>query len=168
MDGYLPAVRAALAIAHDDGLIPANPASALKVRAPKAVKLRERDLSDDEAAAILRATMGPHSEKLAPDHARARRWVPWLCAYTLATFKTLTLRSPRSILPMWLRSMPAASTSASCDRPRSTRFSDRRASLRSLTSVSVWIEWGSTSYQSRRTQYDARRLPWARPAAALR
>jgi len=90
VDGYLPAVRVALAVAHDDGAIPVNPASGLKVRAPKAVKLRERDLTDDEATMILRAALGPQPEKLAELHARARRWVPWLCAYTGARVGEMT------------------------------------------------------------------------------
>jgi integrase len=90
VDGYLPAVRAALAIAHDDGLIPANPASGLKVRAPKPVKLRERDLTDDEAETILRASLEPQPARLAEKHALARRWVPWLCAYTGARVGEMT------------------------------------------------------------------------------
>lgn len=80
--GYLPPVRVTLAIAHDDGALAANPASAIKVRAPKAVKLRERDLTDDEAQTILQAALGHQSPKLDAKHALARRWVPWLCAYT--------------------------------------------------------------------------------------
>ena len=90
VDGYLPAVRVALAVAYDDGVIAINPASGLKVRAPKAVQLRERDLTDDEAATILKAALGRHSDRLAPGHARARRWVPWLCAYTGARVAEIT------------------------------------------------------------------------------
>jgi integrase len=90
VDGYLPGVRAALAIAHDDGAIPANPAAGLKVRAPKAVKLRENDLTDDEAVTILRATLEPPPAKLDTKHALARRWVPWLCAYTGARVGEIT------------------------------------------------------------------------------
>ena len=90
VDGYLPAVRVALAIAHDDGAIAGNPASGLRVRAPKAVQLRERDLTDDEAAAILKAALGRHSDRLAPEHVLARRWVPWLCAYTGARVGEIT------------------------------------------------------------------------------
>jgi len=88
--GYIPAVRVAFNVAFEDGIISANPASALKVRAPKAVKLRERDLTDDEAATILKATMGPQPAGLAVDHARARRWVPWLLAYTGARVGEIT------------------------------------------------------------------------------
>lgn len=73
VDGYVPAVRVALAIAHDDGAIPANPASALKVRAPKVAKLRERDLDDVEAITILRASLLPQPVGLSEKHALARR-----------------------------------------------------------------------------------------------
>lgn len=60
---------------------------------------------------------------------------------TRATFKTLTLRSPRSILPMWLRSIPASSASASCDKPRASRAARIAApSLLSFASVSVWTD----------------------------
>lgn len=79
-DGYLPAVRVAFAVAHDDGSIPANPASGINVRAPKVAKLRDRDLTDGEAKTILRAALGPRPPKLDPKHALARRWVPWLLA----------------------------------------------------------------------------------------
>lgn len=89
-DGYLPAVRVALAVAYEDGSIPTNPAAGLKVRAPKPVKLRERELSNEEAASILRGTLQPQPERLSPEHALARRWVPWLCAYTGARVGEIT------------------------------------------------------------------------------
>lgn len=90
VDGYLPAIRAAFAVAYEDGQIPANPASGLKVRAPKPMKLRERDQTDVEAATILKATLEPQQDRLASDHALARRWVPWLCAYTGARVGEIT------------------------------------------------------------------------------
>lgn len=89
-DSYIPAVRVALGIAYEDELIPANPASGLKVRAPHAVETRERDLTDEEALTILKATLAPHSDKLPAHHALARRWVPWLCAYTGARVGEMT------------------------------------------------------------------------------
>lgn len=90
VDGYLPAARAAFSIAYDDGAIHANPVTGLKVRAPKAVKLREREHSDQEAATILKAALGAQPERLSEHHSRARRWVPWLCAYTGARVGELT------------------------------------------------------------------------------
>lgn len=88
--GYLPPVQLTFSLAHDDGTIPANPASGIKVRAPKAHKLHDRDMSDDEAKTILRASLGPQPAKLDPVHALARRWVPWLCAYTGARVAEIT------------------------------------------------------------------------------
>lgn len=79
IDGYLPAASAAFAMAYEAGEIPANPVTGLKVRAPKPTKLRDRDLSDSEAATILRASLTVQSDKLAASHSLARRWVPWLC-----------------------------------------------------------------------------------------
>ncbi|MBD2841515.1 DUF6538 domain-containing protein [Erythrobacter rubeus] len=79
---YLAAVRLTLSIAHDDGFIPDNPAKGLTVRAPKAAKLRSRDLSDAEARTILEASLQPPPDSLAQSHALARRWVPWIMAYT--------------------------------------------------------------------------------------
>jgi len=89
-DSYVPAMRVTLSIAYEDELIPANPASNLKVRAPKAIETRERDLTDDEALTILKATLEPQGDRLPSHHALARRWVPWLCAYTGARVGEMT------------------------------------------------------------------------------
>jgi integrase len=45
-------------------------------------KVRSKGFSDDEARAILAAALnyGPGSER--PCTAFAKRWVPWLCAFT--------------------------------------------------------------------------------------
>lgn len=98
VDGYLPAVRSAFAVAYEDGAIPSNPAASLKVRGPKPVKLRERDLTDDEAATILRASLEPQSDRLSTEHALARRWVPWLCAYTGARVGEITQLRAKDII----------------------------------------------------------------------
>lgn len=59
-----------------------NVAASVVVRVPKKAKLRERDFTDAEAARILSATLTPPSGRMAGKYALARRWVPWLCAYT--------------------------------------------------------------------------------------
>ena len=72
-------------------LIPANPASGLaKVRAAKALKLRERDFTKAERKAILAAALVPAPGKLSAPRKLARRWVPWLCAYTGARVNEMT------------------------------------------------------------------------------
>lgn len=65
--------------------LPSNPASGVTVKMGKKVKLRERDFTDDEAAAIL---SGASAVDLGPTPRNsfktrlAKRWVPWLCAYS--------------------------------------------------------------------------------------
>ena len=61
---------------------PVLPAETTAVRVPKAVKLRERDFTAAEAKAILTHSLEPATGKLSPEHQFARRWIPWLCAYT--------------------------------------------------------------------------------------
>ena len=78
---YLCALRATLAWAVEKRLLANNVAHAVKVRVPKKVKLRDRDFSQDEARKILEATLCDFTS--CNVHERlARRWIPWLCAYT--------------------------------------------------------------------------------------
>ena len=81
-DKYLTSVRAMLAWAVEEQELPANVAEGVKVRVPKQPKLRDSDFTADEARSILAATLVPASAKLSAGHSRARRWVPWLCAYS--------------------------------------------------------------------------------------
>jgi integrase len=60
--------------------IPSNPFAAVKVTVPKKQKLRERSFRSHEAQTILRAASGI-ADVSSPTEA-AKRWVPWLCAYT--------------------------------------------------------------------------------------
>lgn len=81
-DVYLASVKVVFGWAVDNLRIPSNPAHGVKVRVPKSVKLREPGFTDAEALMILRAALVPPSSNLAPENVLARRWVPWLCAYT--------------------------------------------------------------------------------------
>lgn len=79
---YLSALKTAFKWGLENVKLPTNPAELVRVRAPRAVKLRSKALSDSEAVTILRATLMPPPTRLSPERAFARRWVPWLCAYT--------------------------------------------------------------------------------------
>jgi integrase len=81
-DKYLTSVRAMLQWAVEEQKLPANVANEVKVRVPKQARLRDPDFTLDEAKSILKATLVPVSGRLSPGYARARRWIPWLCAYT--------------------------------------------------------------------------------------
>jgi integrase len=90
-DSYLAVANAVLSYGVNQLLIPANPAAELaKVRVPKAAKLRDKDFTKAERKAILRSALVPALGKLSPERAFARRWVPWLCAYTGARVNEIT------------------------------------------------------------------------------
>ena len=80
-DKYLCSLRATLAWAVEKRILTANVALNVRVRAPKGVKLRERDFTNDEATRILAASKSDFRNCSSYEQ-RARRWIPWLCAYT--------------------------------------------------------------------------------------
>jgi integrase len=60
-----------------------SPFESVSIALPKRPpKLREREFNEDEWRTMLRATLEPASGRMKPTAAAARRWVPWLCAYT--------------------------------------------------------------------------------------
>jgi integrase len=62
-------------------LIKANPFKGLRISVPRKVTEREtKAFTAEEAAVILRAALAYEHPKTVDE--RARRWVPWLCAYT--------------------------------------------------------------------------------------
>jgi integrase len=79
---YVASLSVVLGYGRENGLLKENVASDVIVRVPKTVRLRDPGFTKDEALTILRATMQPQPTSLAPEHRLARRWIPWLCAYT--------------------------------------------------------------------------------------
>jgi integrase len=60
-----------------------NPFTDVSIALPKrAPKLREREFNEEEWRTILKATLVPPPPRMEPHNAAARRWVPWICAYT--------------------------------------------------------------------------------------
>src|ERR1700730_276574 len=49
-----------------------------------------RGFRPKEAEKILSATLAPFSDLMTPENRAARRWVPWLCAYTGARVNEMT------------------------------------------------------------------------------
>lgn len=97
-DVYLAAVRATLQYAVDQGYIAENPADRVKVRVRKALHEREQGFNHEEAEIILAATLQPASDKISVEMAAARRWVPWLCAYSGARVNEITCLTKRDII----------------------------------------------------------------------
>lgn len=80
-DKYISALRSTLNYAIGKRKLTENVAAMVDVRVPRKTKLRERDFTSEEAKAILSATMKARRD-LSTFVQRARRWIPWLCAYT--------------------------------------------------------------------------------------
>jgi integrase len=79
-NNYIAAANTVFGWAADHKRIPRNPFEKVKVTVPRAVKLREKALRPDEWRTVLKAALAIAGTDT-PDHA-AKRWVPWLCAYT--------------------------------------------------------------------------------------
>lgn len=72
-------------------IVLANPAKEVTVdQARKQLGREMRDLYDEEAVLILKKTLEAPPPRLSSYHAAARRWVPWICAYTGARITEVT------------------------------------------------------------------------------
>lgn len=89
-DVYLAATKALFQFAVDQGQLSENLAKEVKVRVKKKVKEREKGFDGVEAAKILTATRLPFSPLISEEMAAARRWLPWIGAYTGARINELT------------------------------------------------------------------------------
>ncbi len=81
-DGYIAALKSVCTFAMDNKLIETNPAEGVRIRLPKRKNTRAKSFTENEALTILKATFVEPTENLSPEHRSARRWVPWICAYT--------------------------------------------------------------------------------------
>ena len=79
---YLAALKATLTWGVANRRLPTNPATGLSVRVPKKIKNRGKGFTPDEARAILRAASSAPNKRISAHYQRARRWIPWVCAYT--------------------------------------------------------------------------------------
>ncbi|MBC9880876.1 hypothetical protein G8O24_26470 [Bradyrhizobium sp. INPA01-394B] len=89
-DVYVAAVKATLQFGLDQGELEANPAVGVKVRVRKRMQTREKGFTAEEATKILKATLRKPSGKISIEMAAARRWIPWICAYTGARVNEIT------------------------------------------------------------------------------
>jgi integrase len=80
-NGYLASMRSLCNWAVSNKEMASNPFKDVTVKADKKKKMRQQGFTDAEARAILTATHEPAPDTFSPQHAAARRWVPWLCAY---------------------------------------------------------------------------------------
>ena len=82
-EGDLTALRSVFGWAHKTKRIPHNPAQGAGVEQGKKVRTREAGFTNAEATAILSAALRYEKTPGETDHVTAaKRWVPWLCAFT--------------------------------------------------------------------------------------
>lgn len=88
-DTYVASLKAVLARAVEDRKLPENVAAKAKVRASSSPVTREKGFNDEEAIAILRVCKNyrpPVRDNPANNESAhitaAKRWGPWLCAFT--------------------------------------------------------------------------------------
>ncbi|MEH3146256.1 MAG: hypothetical protein PGN34_13105 [Methylobacterium frigidaeris] len=80
---WLRAAGVGFGWAKDNKRIPLNPFEGVSVAVGKAApKVREREFLDEEWRIILAATTAETHGRVAAHNLAARRWVPWICAYT--------------------------------------------------------------------------------------
>lgn len=89
-DSYLPALRSVFKWAAGNGKIAYNPAFGVSVGGKRKPSIRDRGFTEDEARLILTAAITPPPARLSPERKLARRWVPWICAYTGARVNEIT------------------------------------------------------------------------------
>ena len=82
-DSDLAALKAVFKWAAGNLKLPIDPTDGVKVRLSKQVKTRSKGFTDGEASGILKAALEYRKpEKEYDATAAAKRWAPWLCAFT--------------------------------------------------------------------------------------
>ncbi|MBJ3786410.1 DUF6538 domain-containing protein [Devosia sediminis] len=101
--------RALFRFAKANKYLPTNPFADVTVvikgdkrydRAGNVKNTRELEYRPEEAEQILRASLVPCGPRMTEEGAAARRWIPWLCAYTGARVNELTQTRAEDIKQM--------------------------------------------------------------------
>jgi integrase len=88
---WLGAAKTVFSWAKDAKRIDQNPFRGIKITIPRKTRHREtKAFTAGEALTILEATLSEPPARLAPHYIAARRWVPWLCAYSGARVGEIT------------------------------------------------------------------------------
>ncbi|MCC8974645.1 hypothetical protein [Bradyrhizobium brasilense] len=89
--GYIAAARAFFRWAKNEKKLATNPAAEVVVTiSDKKNKKNKVGFDHREAHIILAAALGPQNARMTEENKAARKWVPWLCAYTGARVNEIT------------------------------------------------------------------------------
>lgn len=102
--------RAFFGWAADDDFIKENPFEGIRIRVRAKAKLREKAFTLEEAERILHASLECPQGRMTEESRAARRWIPWICAYTGARINEITqaraedvfLAQVRGADPVWM------------------------------------------------------------------
>jgi integrase len=81
-DSDLAGLKTIFGWAKANGKMDTNPAEGVTIKLGKPRKLRSKGFTDGEAEAVLSAALSLRRGQEKPKTFAAKRWVPWLCAYT--------------------------------------------------------------------------------------
>ncbi len=81
-DSDLAALKTVFGWARVNGKMDTNPAEGVTIKLGKPPRVRSKGFTDAEAKAILTAALRLTRGRETPKTFEAKRWVPWLCAYT--------------------------------------------------------------------------------------
>lgn len=103
-DVWVAALSATAGFMVERRKLPQNPFRGIKVReavdeeaGAEVVPPRQKGFSRSEATAILTATLSTPSHLISTEMRAARRWLPWLCAYSGARVNELTSLYPQDV-----------------------------------------------------------------------
>jgi integrase len=99
-DGYIAAARSFFRWSKRMKRLPTDPSTEVFVEVSDKHETEMRGFTDKEAVVILAAALAPMSEAMTAENAAARRWVPWLCAYTGARVNEITQLRACDVLPV--------------------------------------------------------------------
>ncbi|TPI29040.1 hypothetical protein FJW07_30595 [Mesorhizobium sp. B3-1-9] len=81
-DSNLSALKVVFDWGVANGLVTHNPAAGVTLKVGRTARLRSKDLSDEEAKAILSGASAHEQGHENWKTFQAKRWIPWLCAFT--------------------------------------------------------------------------------------
>lgn len=97
---YLAAAKVVFAWGVENRKLDANPAAGVSVRVPRRHRPRGPSFTSAEAHTILLASLSRDQGKISREHALARRWIPWMCAYSGARVGEIAQMRGRDIMEM--------------------------------------------------------------------
>jgi integrase len=116
-DVWIASLKATAGFMVERHKLDKNPFAGIRVRGAKGTRdSNQKGFSDDQANKILEATLATPSHLTTPETRAARRWVPWICAYTGARVNEIT-----SLLPSDIRQDPETGDWCFYLRPEMTK-----------------------------------------------